>query len=104
MFGELWRKFCSLLKKEAVHENEPQRILLLLRIILLILGLYFLIIPLVLCVVGPKTDVWIGYIFAVMAMAAFYATYRLKVHTSVLICAGVQLAWVIAFEIGRAHV
>ena len=99
MFGGLWRKFCSLLKKEAVHENEPQRILLLLRIILLILCLYFLSIPLVLSVVGPKTGVWIGYIFAVMVVAAFCATYRLKVHTSVLICAGVQLAWVIAFVI-----
>ena len=99
MFGELWRKFCSLLKKEAVHENEPQRILLLLRIILLILCLYFLSIPLVLSAVGPKTGVWIGYIFAVMAVAAFCATYRLKVHTSVLICTGVQLAWVIVFVI-----
>ena len=99
MLGGLWRKFCSLLKKEAVHENEPQRILLLLRIILLILCLYFLSIPLVLSVVGPKTGVWIGYVFAVMAVAAFCATYRLKVHTNVLICAGVQLAWVIVFVI-----
>lgn len=97
MLGRLWRKFYSVLKKEAVHENEPQRILFLLRIILLILGLYFLIIPLVLCIVGPKNDVWVGYIFAVLAAVAFYATYRLKVHTSVLVCAGLQLGWVVAF-------
>ena len=45
MFKGLCRKFYALLRKEAVHENEPQRILFLLRIILLILGLYFLIIP-----------------------------------------------------------
>lgn len=86
MVKGLCRKFNALLRKEAVHENEPQRILFLLRIILLILGLYFLIIPLVFCIVGPKTEVWTGYIFAAMAVAAFYATYRLKVHTSVLVC------------------
>ena len=55
MVKGLCRKFYALLRKEAVHENEPQRILFLLRIILLILGLYFLIIPLVFCIVGPKT-------------------------------------------------
>ena len=99
MFKGLCRKFYALLRKEAVHENEPQRILFLLRIILLILGLYFLIIPLVFCIVGPKTEVWTGYIFAAMAVAAFYATYRLKVHTSVLVCSGLQLAWVIVFVI-----
>lgn len=99
MVKGLCRKFNALLRKEAVHENEPQRILFLLRIILLILGLYFLIIPLVFCIVGPKTEVWTGYIFAAMAVAAFYATYRLKVHTSVLVCSGLQLAWVIVFVI-----
>ena len=52
MFKGLCRKFNALLRKEAIHENEPQRILFLLRIILLILGLYFLIIPLVFCIVG----------------------------------------------------
>ena len=62
MFKGLCRKFNALLRKEAIHENEPQRILFLLRIILLILGLYFLIIPLVFCIVGPKTEVWTGYI------------------------------------------
>lgn len=71
MVKGLWQKFNALLRKEAVHENEPQRILFLLRIILLILGLYFLIIPLVFCIVGPKTEVWTGYIFAAMAVAAF---------------------------------
>ena len=55
MFKGLCRKFYALLRKEAVHENEPQRILFLLRIILLILGLYFLIIPLVFCIVGPRS-------------------------------------------------
>lgn len=99
MFKGLCRKFYALLRKEAVHENEPQRILFLLRIILLILGLYFLIIPLVFCIVGPKTEVWTGYIFAAMAVAAFYATYRLKVHTSVLVCSSLQLAWIIVFVI-----
>lgn len=99
MFKGLCRKFYALLRKEAVHENEPQRILFLLRIILLILGLYFLIIPLVFCIVGPKTEVCIGYIFAAMAVAAFYATYRLKVHTSVLVCSSLQLAWIIVFVI-----
>ena len=99
MFKGLCRKFYALLRKEAVHENEPQRILFLLRIILLILGLYFLIIPLVFCIVGPKTEVWTGYIFAAMAVAAFYATYRLKVHTSVLVCSGLQLAWIIVFVV-----
>ena len=99
MVKGLCRKFNALLRKEAVHENEPQRILFLLRIILLILGLYFLIIPLVFCIVGPKTEVWTGYIFAAMAVAAFYATYRLKVHTSVLVCSGLQLAWIIVFVI-----
>ena len=99
MVKGLCRKFNALLRKEAVHENEPQRILFLLRIILLILGLYFLIIPLVFCIVGPKTEVWTGYIFAAMSVAAFYATYRLKVHTSVLVCSGLQLAWVIVFVI-----
>ena len=54
MVKGLCRKFNALLRKEAVHENEPQRILFLLRIILLILGLYFLIIPFVFCIVGPK--------------------------------------------------
>lgn len=88
MVKGLCRKFNALLRKEAVHENEPQRILFLLRIILLILGLYFLIIPLVFCIVGPKTEVWTGYIFAAMSVAAFYATYRLKVHTS-----GACLQW-----------
>jgi hypothetical protein len=99
MVKGLCRKFNALLRKEAVHENEPQRILFLLRIILLILGLYFLIIPFVFCIVGPKTEVWTGYIFAAMSVAAFYATYRLKVHTSVLVCSGLQLAWVIVFVI-----
>ena len=99
MVKGLCRKFNALLRKEAVHENEPQRILFLLRIILLILGLYFLIIPLVFCIVGPKTEVWTGYIFAAMAVAAFYATYRLKVHTSVLVCSGLQLAWIIVFVV-----
>lgn len=99
MVKGLCRKFYALLRKEAVHENEPQRILFLLRIILLILGLYFLIIPLVFCIVGPKTEVWTGYIFAAMAVAAFYATYRLKVHTSVLVCSSLQLAWIIVFVI-----
>ena len=56
MVKGLCRKFNALLRKEAIHENEPQRILFLLRIILLILGLYFLIIPLVFCIVGPKTE------------------------------------------------
>ncbi|MFR6583202.1 MAG: hypothetical protein ACLURP_15195 [Ruminococcus sp.] len=88
MVKGLCRKFNALLRKEAIHENEPQRILFLLRIILLILGLYFLIIPFVFCIVGPKTEVWTGYIFAAMSVAAFYATYRLKVHTSVLVCSG----------------
>ena len=46
MVKGLCRKFNALLRKEAVHENEPQRILFLLRIILLILGLYFLHSPL----------------------------------------------------------
>lgn len=99
MVKGLCRKFYALLRKEAVHENEPQRILFLLRIILLILGLYFLIIPFVFCIVGPKTEVWTGYIFAAMSVAAFYATYRLKVHTSVLVCSSLQLAWVIVFVI-----
>ncbi len=56
MVKGLCRKFNALLRKEAIHENEPQRILFLLRIILLILGLYFLIIPFVFCIVGPKTE------------------------------------------------
>lgn len=34
-----------------------------------------------------------------MSVAAFYATYRLKVHTSVLVCSGLQLAWIIVFVI-----
>lgn len=49
------RKVYSLLKKEAAHENEPQRILFLLRNIMLLLGLYFLIFPLVMCP-GKSTD------------------------------------------------
>ena len=56
----LWKKFCLLLKKEPVHENEPQRILFLLRSMYLLLGLYFLIFPVVMCIVGPRTETWVG--------------------------------------------
>ena len=99
MCGGIWKKFLSLLKKEAIHENEPQSILFLLRVILLILGAYFLLIPFVLYLVGQERQVWTGDIFALLAVAAFCATYRTKVHTSVLICTGLQLLWVIAFVV-----
>ena len=55
MLNELCGRFYSLLKKEAAHENEPQRILFLVRNIMLLLGLYFLIFPLVMCLVSPRT-------------------------------------------------
>ena len=41
MFKGLCRKFNALLRKEAVHENEPQRILFLLRIIIVDSGTVF---------------------------------------------------------------
>lgn len=93
----LWKKFCLLLKKEPVHENEPQRILFLLRSMYLLLGLYFLIFPVVMCIVGPRTETWVGYIFAALVILAFYGSYRLRVHTSVLICVTLQLAWLVLF-------
>ena len=99
MCGGIWKKFLSLLKKEAIHENEPQSILFLLRVILLILGAYFLVIPFILYLVGQEKQVWTGDIFALLAVAAFCATYRTKVHTSVLICTGLQLLWVIVFVV-----
>ena len=99
MFGGLCRKFCSILKREAAHENEPQRILFLLRIILLILGIYFLIIPGILFILGSKVDAGAGYIFCVLAAVAFYATYRLRVHTCVLIASGLQLGWIVVFVV-----
>ena len=76
MLKELCGRFYSLLKKEAAHENEPQRILFLLRNIMLLLGLYFLIFPLVMCLVSPRTRGWIGYVFAVLAALIFFGTYR----------------------------
>lgn len=42
MLKELCGRFYSLLKKEAAHENEPQRILFLLRNIKLLLDCIFL--------------------------------------------------------------
>lgn len=99
MLKGLCKKFYTLLRKEAVHENEPQRILFLLRIMLLLLTVYFLIFPGVMCLVGPGTGTWVALVFAGISMAAFYATYRIKVHTSVLICVALQLAWVVAFVI-----
>ncbi|MDD5803356.1 MAG: GGDEF domain-containing protein [Clostridia bacterium] len=97
MVKGLLKKFYALLKKEAVHENEPQRILFLLRNMLLFLTLYFLIFPAVMCLVGPRTEVWVALVFAVLSLGAFYGTYRVRVQTSVLICVTLQLAWVIAF-------
>ena len=35
-------RFVNVLKREATHENEPQRILFLVRIILLVLCVYYL--------------------------------------------------------------
>ena len=97
MLKELCGRFYSLLKKEAAHENEPQRILFLLRNIMLLLGLYFLIFPLVMCLVSPRTRGWIGYVFAVLAALIFFGTYRLRVRTGVVMCVTLQLAWVVIF-------
>ena len=94
---KLWGKFYSLLKKEAVHENEPQRILFLLRNMLLLLEVYFIMFPVLIYLMRPQTKDWIGYLFAVLTAAAFYGTYRLRVHTSVLVCVTMQLAWVVVF-------
>ena len=91
MLKELCGRFYSLLKKEAAHENEPQRILFLLRNIMLLLGLYFLIFPLVMCLVSPRTRGWIGYVFAVLAALIFFGTYRLRVRTGVVMCVGCDL-------------
>lgn len=97
MLKELCGRFYSLLKKEAAHENEPQRILFLLRNIMLLLGMYFLIFPLVMCLVSPRTRGWIGYVFAVLAALIFFGTYRLQVRTGVVMCVTLQLAWVVIF-------
>ena len=86
MLKELCGRFYSLLKKEAAHENEPQRILFLLRNIMLLLGLYFLIFPLVMCLVSPRTRGWIGYVFAVLTALIFFGTYRLQVRTAGVGC------------------
>ena len=71
MFKGLCRKFNALLRKEAVHENEPQAYIVPSQNYIVDSGTLFLIIPLVFCIVGPKTEVWTGYIFAAMAVAAF---------------------------------
>lgn len=97
MLKGLCGKFYSLLKKEAVHENEPQSILFLLRNIMLLLGAYFLLFPVVMCLVGPHTRGWVGYVFAVLEALAFYGTYRLRVHNSVIVCVTLQLAWLVIF-------
>ena len=79
MFKGLCRKFNALLRKEAIHENEPSAYIVPSQNYIVDCGIFtFLIIPFVFCIVGPKTEVWTGYIFAAMAVAAFYATYRLK--------------------------
>ena len=91
MFKGLCRKFNALLRKEAVHENEPEAYIVPSQNYIVDSGTLFSDHSvLVFCIVGPKTEVWTGYIFAAMAVAAFYATYRLKVHTSVLVCSGLQ--------------
>ena len=64
---------------------------------MLLLGLYFLIFPLVMCLVSPRTRGWIGYVFAVLAALIFFGTYRLRVRTGVVMCVTLQLAWVVIF-------
>lgn len=95
------KKLCSkgylLLKREAVHENEPQRILFLLRCLYLFLGLYDLIFPVVMNLIAPGSKYWIGYIFAVLTFGAFYVTYRARVFISVILCVTLQLVWVVTF-------
>ena len=64
---------------------------------LLLLEVYFRMFPVMIHLMRPQTRDWIGYMFAVLTAAAFYGTYRLRVHISVLICVTMQLAWVVAF-------
>lgn len=92
---ELCQKFHALIQKEAVHENEPQRILYLLRIQLLFLELYFLLISLALCVLTPLEQFWIGLIFAGLNMGLFYVTYKARVYVSVILCVSLQLTWLV---------
>ena len=88
-------RFVNVLKREATHENEPQRILFLVRIILLVLCVYYLIFPVVMYLMAPGNSGWLGIIFELLGIGVLYLTYTVRVHTSVILCVTLQLGWVI---------
>lgn len=88
-------RFVNVLKREATHENEPQRILFLVRIILLVLCVYYLIFPVVMYLMAPGNPGWLGIIFELLGIGVLYLTYTVRVHTSVILCVTLQLGWVI---------
>ncbi|MCD7955106.1 MAG: GGDEF domain-containing protein [Lachnospiraceae bacterium] len=98
----VWKKIWGKINQESRFDNEPQRSVVLMRCIYLILLLYYSIFFIFMGAVSvadgkPFRFSWIAVISAVLTVLLFHLTYHQRIRRNLILYVIMELAWLTGF-------